>query len=134
MDEGRGKSGKPASGAGGHLRLGQNGEAYARRYLEERGYRFLEKNWRFRHLEIDLIFEVGEEIVFVEVKTRSSNIYGGAREAVTSRKRNCLLQAAEAWLQARNFWERPCRFDVICLTGKDGSYLAEHYINAFDAG
>lgn len=117
-----------------HLNLGQKGEDFARSLLLSLGYRFLEKNWRSGHLEIDLIFEDGEEIVFVEVKTRSSDIFGGASEAVTTAKKSRLLRAAQLWLCAHDFWERPCRFDVVCLTRRENGFNAEHYINAFVSG
>lgn len=129
-----GKNSRSPCAAGVHLAYGRKGEEFARRFLTERGYRFLEKNWRSQHLEIDLIFEDCGEIVFVEVKTRASSNFGGAREAVTEVKKSRLLRAAQAWLLAHDYWDRPCRFDVICLTGKGDGFIAEHYINAFDAG
>lgn len=116
------------------LRLGINGEREAKKILIEKGYKFINANWRYKHLELDLIFQDGETIVFVEVKTRSTFSHGGAAGAITREKQKNLLKAALAWLQTNNLNERPCRFDVICLTGAKNDFLVEHFQNAFDTG
>ena len=73
-------------------RQGKIGEDLAAKYLERNGLRIIERNYRFERGEIDLIAEEGEELVFVEVKTRRSNAFGAPEDAVTERNRNkCVL-------------------------------------------
>lgn len=115
-----------------HIRLGRSGEELAAAILARGGYRVLARNWRFGKLELDLICENGRQIVFVEVKTRSSDICGGGLGAITKAKKRRLALAAEAWLGRNGMWGRPCRFDVVCLTGAAGNFRMEHYRNAFE--
>lgn len=96
------------------------------------GYRVLARNWRFKRLEIDLICEKNDLVVFVEVKTRKSSEKGGAIGAITPAKTNRLLRAAQAWLLSAGAWNRPCRFDVICVTGDPNDYKLERYPNAIN--
>lgn len=115
-----------------HLDLGKIGENAAAAVLEKKGFTILDKNWRYRHLELDLVCENGSQIVFVEVRTRSSATHGGPQASITATKRRRLIKAALAWLRVNNAWERPCRFDVLCLIGNANSFCLEHYQNAFD--
>jgi putative endonuclease len=75
--------------------------------------RVLERRYRRRFGEIDLIAEQGGRIVFVEVKARRGNAFGLPAEAVTRRKRERIARVALAYLQQRGWLERPCRFDVV---------------------
>ena len=79
-----------------HLRTGEWGEQLAARFLEDKGLRILERNWRFSRAEIDLIAEEGEVLVFVEVKTRTSDYFGPPERFVSARKRQLLADAALA--------------------------------------
>lgn len=115
-----------------HIALGALGEARAASYLQSLGYEILERNWRYGHLEIDLICRQGEYIIFVEIKTRRSGKFGGAAEAVTLQKQKKLIRAASAWLSLTAHWHLSCRFDVVCLTGRPDNFRMEHYANAFD--
>lgn len=114
-----------------HLLLGRTGESIAEIVMLANGYTIIDKNWRIGHLELDLICEKGEEVIFVEVKTRSSAKFGGPSGAITPRKTAKLIKAASAWLSLNDAWHRPCRFDVICLTGKN-TYSLEYYYNAIN--
>ena len=82
-------------------------------YLRQRGLRLLERNYRCRLGEIDLILAEGAVLVFVEVRLRRSADYGGAAASVTATKRGRILRAARHYLAGKP--ERPCRFDVISL-------------------
>jgi putative endonuclease len=76
----------------------------------------LERNWRSRHGEIDLIAELDGTVVFAEVRLRTSSGFGGAAESITSAKRSRLLAAARLYLSLRP--EAPCRFDVFLVEGE----------------
>jgi putative endonuclease len=93
--------------------LGRAGEEAAARYLGARGFRILERRYRTRAGEIDLIAEEGRDLVFIEVKARSSFSCGRPAEAVDHRKRSRLVRAAQVYLQRRGGPDRPCRFDVV---------------------
>ena len=93
-------------------RRGKYGEDLALRVLKRRGMKLLERNYRAGRMELDLILQDGDVIVFVEVKARSSDRYGLGREAVNAVKQQHLRQAALAYLAARGWMERPARFDV----------------------
>ncbi len=93
--------------------LGRRGEEAAARHLEARGYRLLERGFRSRAGEIDIVAEDRGTLVFVEVKARSSLACGRPSEAVGWRKRAHLLRAASLYLLDRGGADRPCRFDVV---------------------
>lgn len=102
--------------------IGDQGERLAATFLEEKGYRILERNYRFEHAEVDLVcflpaevYEQGGELVFVEVKTRSGLGYGRPEEAVTEAKQRNLIHAAHAYLHENRMDGMPCRFDVVSV-------------------
>jgi putative endonuclease len=95
---------------------GKNAEDIAAAFLESKGMRIVERNFHFgRAGEIDLIAEDGETLVFIEVKSRSSTLYGSPEEAVTPAKRRALRKAAEGYLYVRGVADRECRFDVVTI-------------------
>lgn len=99
--------------------IGSWGEGEAEKYLCENGCKIIAKNFRTREGEIDLIVSEGEEIVFVEVKTRTNLNFGYPEEAVTDEKLGHLIAAAESYLQDHqeiNAW----RMDVVAILGKPG--------------
>lgn len=79
-------------------KLGEWGEAYAARQLEAKGYEIIERNWRCARGEIDLVARVGQELVFVEVKTRRGRSMGTPEEGLTRRKAEKLLLLAQLYL------------------------------------
>ena len=93
--------------------LGENGEKIAVRYLQSRGYRILERNYRIRLGEVDIIAEHGEDLVFIEVKTRSGRLFGSPFEAVTLAKQRQLSRVALEYISKRGYQNRPARFDVV---------------------
>lgn len=113
---------------------GSQGEAYARRHLEQRGYRILEQNWRRRRTEIDLIAMQEDILVFVEVKTRQQDYFGGPTGEVNDQQRQRITAAAAAYMeQIGHDWE--IRFDIIgILLHPNGDYKLEHIEDAWWPG
>lgn len=95
--------------------LGRTGERLAADALTRQGYRILEKNFRCRYGEIDLIAEQQEDLVFVEVKTRRGEAWGRPEEAVTVRKQRKIAQVALYYLDMHDCGERPWRVDVVAV-------------------
>ncbi len=94
-------------------RTGRLGELEALDELERRGYHILERNYRCRRGEADLVAEEGETLVFVEVKTRAELGHGLPREAVDRTKQRRLVHAALRYCHDHQVEERPVRFDVV---------------------
>jgi putative endonuclease len=102
---------------GKRKKIGAEGEELACRYLEERGYELEYRNFRTRSGEIDLIMRDGEWLVFIEVKTRTTALYGHGSEAVTLSKQRTIRQTALEYLRQRSGQASlSIRFDVIVLT------------------
>lgn len=105
----------------------------AERYLRRKGYRVLERNARSSVGELDLVVEDGAVLVFVEVKSRHSDTYGGAVHAVHRRKQNKLIQLAAQYLARHHITNRPCRFDVVLVQGTEANEAqVDHIQNAFE--
>jgi putative endonuclease len=98
---------------------GQTSENFARKYLVSHGLQYVTKNYRNRQGEIDIIFLEGGTYVFVEVKYRKNNKFGGAISAVSYKKTQKIKQCAKFYLQQNdlNEYNTPCRFDIIALEG-----------------
>lgn len=112
-------------------RLGEHGEARAEAFLREAGLRILDRRFRCRGGEIDLIALDGEIFVFVEVKTRSGVGFGMPTEAVVPLKQRRLARTALAWLARHDGLERRCRFDVVEIVTEPGE--PEHIRHLPDA-
>ncbi len=97
-----------------HNDLGRLGEEMAVEYLREKGYGVLERNWKLGDLEVDIIARVGETIVLVEVKTRSSDWMQRPEEAVDRRRRDRLCRAANAYVKGKR-WNGDVRIDIIAI-------------------
>jgi putative endonuclease len=110
------------------METGQNAENLAAAFLQAKGFTIVEKNFRAKVGEIDIIAKDKDEIIFVEVRARASRDFGGAAASIGGAKRRKLIRAAQLWLQARG-WDGACRFDVVAV---DGGKL-EHLPAAFDA-
>ena len=110
------------------------GEEFAVQYLKDRGYQILERNYRLRSGEIDVIAKEGRQIVFVEVKTRRTLKFGVPQAAVTLAKQKQISKIALSYLQANNLLDTPCRFDVVAifLSSKSTPPKLEHIQNAFE--
>ncbi len=107
---------------------GKKAEDLAAEHLQAKGFLVIERNFRAKVGEIDLIVQDGTEIVFVEVRSRASQAFGGAAASVDASKRRKVARAARVWLAARG-WEGPCRFDVVAVEGG----RLEHIPAAFEA-
>ncbi len=112
---------------------GAAAEAQGQAFLERAGLRLVERNYRCRQGEIDLVMQQGDTLVFVEVRYRRRNDFGTAAESVGSAKQRRLVKAADHFLQSR--WNGPaprCRFDVLAISGKDTQNI-EWIADAFQA-
>lgn len=122
LRRGRGLTGRGA---------GDWGEDLALRYLEERGYAVIERNYRTRYGEIDLIARQGDALVFVEVKLRRGRGYGDPLEAVIPRKQQAIRSMAEQYLAERDPEYDELRFDVIGILAGGGPPEITHLEDAF---
>ena len=113
--------------------LGRWGEKAAEQFLAKEGYEILDRNARTQYGEIDLVARKNEEIVFVEVKSRSSTEFGFPEEAVTALKQQHLRDAAETYLQAHPELSGDWRIDVISVHRvRGGSPEFMHFENAVE--
>ena len=118
-----------------HLALGESGEDLACAELQRRGYAVLERRYRTRVGEIDIVALDGPVLAFVEVKTRRSGRLGAPAEAVTLAKRRRLSAMAADYLARRRPVARACRFDVVAVTiGTGGRPEVVVIPNAFSVG
>ena len=107
-------------------RIGQQGEAIAARYLKKLGYRVLVLNARLAGCEIDIVARHGEELVFVEVKTRTSSVSGYPEDSITLQKLAHIERAAHAWLL--EYGEQPWRVDAISVEIGDFEPKVTHFL------
>jgi putative endonuclease len=111
--------------------LGREGEDLAARFLMKQGYRILERNYCTRSGEIDLVALHDGVVVFVEVKTRTSDAFGAPELAVNSLKQQRMVKAALAYIKQRKLHQVPCQFDVVAIT-TTAEREVEHIRNAFE--
>lgn len=115
-----------------HLRYGALGEKAARRYLRKAGLKFLTANFRAGRGEVDLIFRDGKCLVFVEVKTRSSEEWTRPAAAVDAHKKQLLSQCAMAYLKLLRYPQINIRFDIVEVLLQDGAVReVRHLPNMF---
>ena len=111
---------------------GKQAEDLACRYLQDRGLQLLQRNYRSKRGEIDLILQDSDSLVFVEVRYRRQPGFGSAAESVDARKQSKLVDCARHFLQSHaNTANQPCRFDVISVNGTSNSI--DWIQNAFSA-
>ena len=115
-----------------HNNTGKEGEEEARIYLQKQGYRILHSNWRYGHYELDIVAEKDNELIFVEVKTRTSTDYEAPEDAVTKPKIKRIVAAADEYIQLNNI-ELPPRFDIISVYKTSKGAEIEHFEDAFYA-
>ncbi|WP_235941424.1 YraN family protein [Paenibacillus puerhi] len=119
----------------GRKQLGMQGEAGAASYLQEQGMSILDRNWRCRTGEIDLIAEEKGILVFVEVRTRNlSGAFGTPQESVNLRKQRKMLETARVYIHRHGKHESQVRFDVVSIRmAPDGTIAKlEHIRNALE--
>jgi len=113
--------------------IGNIGEEIASKYLEKKGYKIRERNYRTFLGEIDIISEHKGIIIFVEVKTRTSNSYGYPEEAININKQKKIIKNATYYLTKFNLWKINSRFDVISINLDNNKTVKniKHIKNAF---
>ena len=115
-------------------RLGEAGEAAAERWLRGAGLVIVARGFRVRCGEIDLIARDGPVVVFVEVKTRTSDGFGRPAEAVTAIKRGRIARVAALFLARSGWGEKACRFDVVEVVPDGSGWRVTHLADAFRQG
>lgn len=110
--------------------LGQLGENLAAKFLLDGGYKILNRNWKSGKHEIDIIAENKDFIVFVEVKTRTTDYQLHPRDAVTTPKQRSIIFAADNYINW-NYITKESRFDIITVIADGKSHEIEHIENAF---
>ena len=96
---------------------GNKGEDMAEDYLKGHGYTILHRNWRFRHWEVDIIANKGKFLHFIEIKTRTSSVYGKPEESISKGKMDNLMNASEEYQFLNPQWKF-IQFDVLAITLK----------------
>jgi len=113
--------------------LGNKGEDLAAKFLRKQGYRIIRRNYSAPSGEIDIIAEDRGTVVFVEVKTRTDDLFGLPVEAVGYRKRLRMIETALHYL-SRLKKQPPARFDIVCVNIRGKEKEVEHIRDAFDMG
>jgi putative endonuclease len=108
---------------------GAKGEQLATDYLNDNGYDVVERNYRHKHAEIDIIAKYKELLVFVEVKTRSKTVFGFPEEAVNERKASKVIEGAEHYV-LENEWNGDIRFDIVSIVLSKKIEI-QHFEDAF---
>ncbi|CAA0183802.1 conserved hypothetical protein [Tenacibaculum maritimum] len=113
-----------------HNKLGKEGEGLAVAYLLEKGYKILEKNYRFQKSEIDIIARKGATLIAVEVKTRTTTYFGAPQEFVNAKKIALLVIAMDTYVVQQDL-EVDVRFDIVAITKHQGGFKIAHLKDAF---
>ena len=113
-----------------HNETGRTGEDLAVQHLQEQGYQVLERNWRYGKGEVDIICKKGAFIVFVEVKTRSTNFFGQPEEAVGKTKRRYIIQAANAYVTMQDI-SLEVRYDIVSVLLNRQRHTIRHIEDAY---
>ncbi|TRX45960.1 endonuclease [Bacteroides sp. HF-5092] len=113
-----------------HNDLGKAGENAAVVYLEQKGYLIRDRNWRRGHFELDIVAAKGNELIIVEVKTRSNTLFAEPEDAVDLPKIRRTVRAADAYIRLFQI-DTPVRFDIITVVGDNRNFKVEHIEEAF---
>jgi len=109
---------------------GTIGEEIATAHLLKQGYTILAKNWRHKHLELDIVAQIDDVLVIVEVKLRASNVFGAPEEFVTKSKQKKIIKAADFYI-LENKVDFETRFDIVSVIQNPNELNVEHIIGAF---
>ena len=109
---------------------GETGENLAVDYLQNKGYVLLERNYRFKKGEIDIIMRKDNTLCFIEVKLRSNLDYGRPEEFVSENQKSLIIGSADNYIHQFD-WAGDIRFDILALTQKDSKVNFEHFRDAF---
>ena len=118
---------------GKHNETGKKGEDIASTYLEAQNISILERNWRYKRAEIDIIGMDGKTLIFVEVKTRTDDILDRPENAVNTKKRTLLIKAAIAYMHHIKY-DWAIRFDIISVILRKEKPQVDHFKDAFFPG
>ncbi|NEW79514.1 MAG: YraN family protein [Gelidibacter sp.] len=113
-----------------HNELGALGEELAVEELEKNGYEIMERNWRYKKAEIDIIARKNDVLAIVEVKTRSSDYFGDPQDFVNSKKIKMLVEAVNEYVVSKDL-EVEVRFDIIAIIINENKLTIEHLEDAF---
>lgn len=111
-------------------KIGNTGEQLATEYLIKRGYEIVVRNYRYKKAEVDIIARKDKLLIFVEVKTRRSNLFGEPEEAVNQAKITLLLAAAEHFVETTD-WRYDIRFDIMAIRHDRKPPEITHFEDAF---
>jgi len=113
-----------------NLDVGRKGESLAKEYLQKKGYKIVEQNYRTRYAEIDLVAQKGGVLVLVEVRTKIGEQFGSPEESLNWRKRTRLKKNALAYTSSKR-WTKLYRIDAVCivLTQDHSVQRLDHYEN-----
>lgn len=112
------------------IKRGNDGEQLAADFLIKKGFTVIERNYRYKHSEIDLIIQQGNWMIFVEVKTRSSSEFGYPEEFVDYKKKKKILEGAEHYI-FKTDWQGNVRYDIVSVRLKEGQTEVVHIEDAF---
>jgi putative endonuclease len=111
--------------------VGKIGEDLTAKFLEEKGYNIIERNYRFGHGELDIIAEKDNILIFIEVKTKKHGDFGDPINWIKRGKQLQMGRIARGYLYERNITDRDCRFDVVLVNWEHGLWKIDHIENAF---
>lgn len=109
-----------------HNEVGKIGEGLARKFLEEKGYKIIEQNYKTKYAEIDLVAQNKNELIFLEVRTKVGENFGSPEETINNKKKKKLFGNASAYATIKK-WQGLYRIDAICIVLKP-----DHSINRLD--
>ena len=115
---------------GEHYELGKRGEEEAVKYLEQKGFFIMHRNWHSGRKELDIVARDGEEVVFIEVKTRRNTNFGLPEDAIDYKKIRHIVTSADAYIR-RYAVDLPIRFDIITIVGTEPPFEIGHIPDAF---
>ncbi|WP_298365102.1 YraN family protein [uncultured Lutibacter sp.] len=113
-----------------HNDLGEKGEQLAVEFLQKNNYKILERNWRFKKAEVDIIAIKNDILIAVEVKTRTSNYFGNPQDFVNQKKIQLLVEALNEYVVSKDL-DVEVRFDIIAIIENKNTSKIEHLEDAF---
>jgi putative endonuclease len=108
--------------------IGVEGEELATKALKKRGYKIIEKNFRSKFGEIDIVAEEKGCLVFIEVKRRTSGSFGGSFDAIDGKKKEHMVRSAQYYLKSHKCFNRRTRFDVVGIDGDELKIIQHAFI------
>lgn len=113
--------------------IGDTAERYACQYLQRQGLTLLQRNFRCRGGEIDLVMQHGDSLVFVEVRYRRRTGFGRAAETVSPLKQGRVIRCAQSYINRHRCWNTAARFDVVSIEGGTDQMRIDWITDAFQA-